>query len=105
MHINFEGKVETTVNVKATFGGKPVNLPIVNGLLPDTMLEGIEKGKLVYRAASYTGGVKYDKQVHYVYAPAVLGPTITEFRKQPRGAAVLESEYRTRVYLLQPTPK
>jgi hypothetical protein len=95
--ITFPGKIESVLTVKAIVNQKEVDINIVNGLLPDEIMEGTEKGSITRRLFNF--GEKpstYDKTKKYEYTFTKQGPSVIE----SVGDDVV-SEYTTRIYKLK----
>lgn len=104
INVDFPGKVTSLTYIKATFAGQAVKMPLVNGLIPDQMVESSEAGTVTQRTFSYKSGVVYDRRAYYSYSGPVKGPNITESVQVGDGPEMVKKTFTTQIYTLRKMP-
>jgi len=101
-HIQYDGEIEETQMVEGTINGKKVKIAVVNGFLPNEILEGNDKGKEVeFRNFVFNKKTPYKKGQKVEYEFGKKGIGITESRTDKEGNTTVEREYVTNIYKLK----
>lgn len=101
--ITFKGKIQNVITIKAMVNDKEVEINVVNGFVPDEIVEGTEKDKVIFRNFWFGGkSMIYDKTKKYEYTFIRLGPSVTEsVRTDGAADEKIVREYFTQHYQLK----
>jgi hypothetical protein len=101
-NIQYDGEIEETQMVEGTIAGKKVKIAVVNGFLPNEILEGNDKGKEVsYRNFVFNKKTPYKKGQKVEYEFGKKGIGITESVTDKDGKETITNEYVTNIYKLK----
>lgn len=91
------GEIVTAQSIPVKLGERQIKVPVINGFLPNEILECEEKGEVTYRNYKFDQKTPYRDGMKVEYQFNKNGPSITESTEE-RGVI---AEFHTKIYKLR----